>query len=279
MAPIDTRGDGPVGRPVLDREGRNLGKLERVYGEGDAPRWGAVKPGRFGRSHLVPLGDARSEGEEIRLAATEPQVKNAPRPQRGAALSPELEDRLRHHYHEPPAAPRRKQAVPARRRRIMAVPRSRGAASAALLLLLGLWGGFSPLVGPYFGYAFGQDDAWNATTDMLWLSFLPAAVVVVGALVLMASANRAGGAIGAWLALAGGGWFVIGPAFSVFWDAGGPGAPIGRPLGGEGLRVTELLWSFYALGALIIAVAAFALGRLATVSVRDVEVARRRERG
>lgn len=71
---------------------------------------------------------------------------------------------------------------------------------------------------------------------------------------------------------------MIGPAFSLLWDAGGPAAPIGRPLGDEGLRVTELLWSFYALGALITGLAAFALGRLATVSVRDLEVAHERER-
>lgn len=280
MALIDVRSGGPVGRPVLDREGRKLGKLERVYGEEDRPRWGAVKPSRFGRSHLVPLGEARTEGEQIRLAATKPQVKDAPRAPRGAVLSPELEDQLRHHYYEPAAATPRPSAVvaPAGRRRTMAVPRGRGAASGALLLLLGLWGGFSPLVGPYFGYAFGQSDAWSPTTDMLWLSFLPAAAVVVGALILIASANRAGGGFGAWLALIGGAWFVIGPAFSLLWDAGGPSAPIGRPLGDEGLRVIELLCSFYGLGALIAALAAFALGRLATVSVRDLEVARERER-
>jgi hypothetical protein len=123
-------------------------------------------------------------------------------------------------------------------------------------------------------YAFGQDDAWTASVDTLWLSFLPAAAVVVGALILVASANRAGAGIGAWLALAGGVWFVVGPTFSLLWDAGGPAAPIGRPLGDEGLRVTELLWSFYTLGALITARAAFALGRLATVSVRDLDAAR-----
>jgi acetoacetyl-CoA reductase len=54
---------------------------------------------------------------------------------------------------------------------------------------------------------------------------------------------------------------------------GGPGAPIGRPLGEEGLRVTELLWSFYAVGALTTALAAFAFGRLATVSARDIKAA------
>jgi hypothetical protein len=280
MALLETGDRGPVGRPVFDRDGRKLGKLERVYGEGDRVVWGAVKRRFFGRSHMVPLRDAQVDGEGIRLAASKPQVEGAPSAHEGAALPAEVEDRLRRHYSGPTGgvAGRADEPASAGRRRTMAVPRTRGAMSGALLLLLGLWGGFSPLVGPYFGYAFGQDDAWNTTTDMLWLNFLPAAAVVVGALVLISSANRAGAGVGAWLALVGGIWFVIGPTFSLLWDGGGPGAPIGRPLGDEGLRATELIWSFYGLGAVITALAAFALGRLATVSVRDVRAAEERQR-
>jgi hypothetical protein len=278
MAVRDTSGAGEVGHVVRDREGRRVGKLRRVYGDGETPRWGAVKPGRFGRSHLVPLRDARSEDDELRLAATKEQVEDAPRPRRGDTLSPGLQEQVRRHYAEGGPPPHKVDVAAGRRRRTMAIPRTRGAASGALLLLFGLWGGLSPLVGPYFGYAFGEDEAWNATTDMLWLSFLPAAAVVVGALVLIAGTNRVSAAIGAWLAFVGGIWFVIGPAFSLLWDGGGPGAPIGRPLGDEGLRVTELVWSFYGVGALITALAAFALGRLATVSVRDVDAAGERGR-
>ncbi len=274
----DASDAGPVGRMVRDREGRKLGKLRRVYGDGDLPKWGAVKPGPLARSHLVPLRDARSEDDEIRLAATKDQVAKAPRTPRGGTLSSDQQERVRRHYAEGAPPPRRGDVVADRRRRIMAVPRTRGAASGALLLLLGLWGGLSPLVGPYFGYAFDQDDAWNATWDMVWLSFLPAAAVLVGALVLIASRNRMSAGLGAWLAMVGGIWFVIGPAFSLLWDGGGPAAPIGRPLGEEGLRVTELLWSFYALGAVTTALAASALGRLATVSVRDLEAADERGR-
>ena len=273
MSLIGTSGGGQLGRTVLDREGRKLGKLRRVYGDGDPPHWGAVKPGPFSRSHVVPLRDARSEDDEIRLAATKDQVEDAPRAQRADTLSAALEERARRHYAESARPPHRVDVVPGRRRRAMAVPRSRGAAGGALLLLFGLWGGLSPLVGPYFGYAFGQDDAWNATTDMVWLSFLPAAAVVGGAVILIAGTSRVRAGIGAWLALVGGLWFVVGPAFSLLWDGGGPGAPIGRPLGSDGRQVTELLWSFYALGALITAVAAFAFGRLATVSVRDIDAA------
>jgi hypothetical protein len=269
---------GQVGRVVLDREGRKLGKLRSVYGDDDPPRWGAVKPRRFGRSRVVPLRDARSEDDEVRVATTKDQVEEAPRARRGDTLPAGLQERLRRHYGEGGPPGHRVDVAAGRRRRILAVPRTRGAVSGALLLLLGLWGGLSPLVGPYFGYAFGEDDAWSATTDMLWLSFLPAAVVVVGAIMLIAATDRVRAGIGAWLALVGGIWFVIGPAFSLLWDGGGPAAPIGRPLGDEGLRVTELLWSFYAVGALITALAASALARLATVSVRDLEAADERGR-
>jgi hypothetical protein len=269
---------GQVGRVVLDREGRKLGKLRSVYGDDDPPRWGAVKPGRFGRSHVVPLRDARSEDDEIRVATTKDEVEEAPRARRGDTLPAGLQERLRRHYGEGGPPGHRVDVAAGRRRRILAVPRTRGAVSGALLLVLGLWGGVSPLVGPYFGYAFGEDDAWNATTDMLWLSFLPAAVVVAGAIMLIAATDRVRAGIGAWLALVGGIWFVIGPAFSLLWDGGGPAAPIGRPLGDEGVRVTELLWSFYAVGALITALAASALARIATVSVRDLEAADERGR-
>jgi hypothetical protein len=278
MGLSETSGTGQVGRVVLDREGRKIGKLRRVYGDDDPPRWGAVKPGRFGRSHLVPLREARSEDDELRVAATKEQVEEAPRARRGDSLSAGMQEQLRRHYAGGTPPGHRVDVAARRRRRTLTVPRTRGAASGALLLVLGLWGGLSPLVGPYFGYAFAEDDAWNATTDMLWLSFLPAAVVVVGAIVLIAATDRVRAGIGAWLALVGGIWFVIGPAFSLLWDGGGPAAPIGRPLGDEGLRVTELLWSFYGLGAVITALAAFALGRLATISVRDLEAADERGR-
>lgn len=269
---------GQVGRVVLDREGRKLGKLRSVYRDDDPPRWGAVKPRRFGRSHVVPLRGARSEDDEIRVATTKDQVEEAPRARRRDTLPARLQERLRSHYGEGGPPGHRVDVAAGRRRRTLAVPRTRGAVSGALLLVLALWGGLSPLVGPYFGYAFGEDEAWNATTDMLWLSFLPAAVVVVGAIMLIAATDRVRAGIGAWLALVGGIWFVIGPAFSLLWDGGGPASPIGQPLGDEGLRVTELTWSFYGVGALITAVAAFALGRLATVSVRDLKTADERGR-
>jgi hypothetical protein len=70
--------------------------------------------------------------------------------------------------------------------------------------------------------------------------------------------------------MAGGGWFAIGPSLSQLWNHGI--SQTGPALGGTGQRVAEQLAYFYGLGTLIIAVAGFALGRLAVRSVRDAEL-------
>src|SRR5262249_46316562 len=157
------------------------------------------------------------------------------------------------------AAPRRARLV---------IPRSRGMVSGVFLLILGLWGAVIPLVGPYFGYEFGSDQAWLVTWNRFWLDILPGVAVVVGGLILIAARNRAGGLVGGWLALVGGAWFVAGPTVAILWDTGAAGA-IGAPIGSETVRVLEFLGYFYALGAVAVALAAFALGRLSIVGVGD----------
>lgn len=151
----------------------------------------------------------------------------------------------------------------------MAMRRSRGAVSGTLLVVLGIWGAIIPFVGPYFNYAFGVTAPWFFTWDRLWLNILPGAAVFLGGLILGPSANRASGGFGAWLALTGGIWFTVGPVISQLWRAGGPGAPIGEPLGATWWQMLEQIGYFYGLGALVTALAAFALGRLSMRSVRD----------
>ena len=149
----------------------------------------------------------------------------------------------------------------------LAMPRSRGAGSGLLIMLLGAWGALIPLIGPYFDWVVGSDDAWNFTTGRFWLSILPGAVVFAGGLLLMMSANRATGGLGAWLAIAGGAWFVVGPVLSPIWND----TWVGEAMGGTTQQALEMVTYFYGLGALIVALASFALGRVATRSVRDME--------
>jgi hypothetical protein len=155
------------------------------------------------------------------------------------------------------------------------VPRSRGAVSGFLLVLLGIWAGLIPFVGPYFNYEFGSDNTWVLTWDRVWLDVVPAAALFFGGLILLGSRSRVSGVFGAWLALAGGIWFVVGPAMSQLWDSSlGPAAPGNLPIGSNGVQVLEYLGFFYGVGALGTALAAFALGRFSVVGVRDVEYAR-----
>lgn len=157
----------------------------------------------------------------------------------------------------------------------MRIARSRGAMSGVLLVLLGLWGGLVPLLGHYFNFVIGPDRGFDFTAGRVWLSILPAVATIVGGLIVVGAANRAGALLGAWLAMAGGAWFVVGNPVSELWNHGVRQA--GPALGGQTLRVIEELTYFYGLGALILAIASFAFGRLAIRSVRDAELAREDE--
>lgn len=154
------------------------------------------------------------------------------------------------------------------------VPRSRGALSGILLVLLGIWGAVIPFIGPAFSFAFTPDKAWTWTSARGWLEVLPGAVTLLGGLILLASANRLTASFGAWLGVAGGAWFVVGPQLAGLLHVGSPGTPVST---NSGLRALESLAFFYALGVLIVFFAAGALGRLSVLSVRDVRFARRRE--
>jgi hypothetical protein len=155
------------------------------------------------------------------------------------------------------------------------MPRSRGAASGLLITLLGIWGGLIPFVGPAFDYGFTPDDTWHWTTGRLLLEVLPAVATVLGGLAMMGSASRISGSAGAWLAAAGGAWFVIGQWFSMLWNDGvmQAGEPTATTDAGQ---VAEWMGFFLGLGVVIVFLAAMALGRMSVVSVRDARIARER---
>ncbi|WP_375490478.1 hypothetical protein [uncultured Jatrophihabitans sp.] len=157
----------------------------------------------------------------------------------------------------------------------MRVPRSRGAVSGLLLIVLGVWGLLIPLIGPYVGFGYTPDKTWTITAARFWLEILPGAVTAVGGLLLLVAANRIVTSLGAWLAVAGGAWFLVGPTLRALLHLGTAGAPIHKTTVGSTL---ETLLLFTGLGTLILFVGASVLGRLAVVSVRDVRAAQRRER-
>ncbi len=154
------------------------------------------------------------------------------------------------------------------RRSALAIPRTRGAITALCLLVLGLWGGLIPFIGPYFGYAFINHQAWHFTTGRLWLNILPGAAVVLAALLLLRAGNRVSAAFAGWLGVAGGAWFVVGPEVSRLWNHGL--AQTGAPLGGYVRQTFEWLGYHYALGVLVVLLSAFAIGRVSVAAARDV---------
>jgi hypothetical protein len=155
------------------------------------------------------------------------------------------------------------------------MPRSRGAASGLLIVLLGIWGGLIPFVGPSFDYSFTPDLTWHWTTGRLLLEVLPAVATVLGGLAMMGSASRISGSLGAWLAAAGGAWFVVGQWVSMIWNDGvmQAGQPTATTDAGE---VAEWIGFFLGLGVVIVFLSAMALGRMSVVSVRDARIVHRR---
>jgi hypothetical protein len=152
----------------------------------------------------------------------------------------------------------------------MRIARSRGAASGCLLILLGIWGALIPFVGPYFDFAYSPEQVWVWTDARGWLEVLPGAVTVLGGFLMLTSRNRASATLGGWLAVAAGAWFVVGRAFASMLAMG----EIGVPAASTPTKTVALELAFFSgLGALIIFLAALALGRLSILSVRDVNYA------
>jgi len=153
----------------------------------------------------------------------------------------------------------------------MSMARTRGALSGLLLVLLGAWGALIPFIGPSFSFAYSPDRTWQWTAARGWLEVLPGCAAFLGGLLLLLSANRATAMFGAWLAAAAGAWFVVGPTLASYFRLGSIGTPTGTS---QGMRALETLAFFTGLGALILFIAACAIGRMSMRSARELEMAR-----
>lgn len=91
-----------IGRDAVDADGEKIGEISDVYVDDASgqPEWFAVNTGLFGmRSSFVPIEGSTSVGDEIQLAYTKDQVKDAPNvDDDGGNLSPEEEMELYRHY-------------------------------------------------------------------------------------------------------------------------------------------------------------------------------------
>ncbi|MUK03199.1 DUF2382 domain-containing protein [Vibrio cholerae] len=86
---------------VLDSNGSKVGSVGQIYLDdqtGD-PSWVTVKTGLFGtHESFAPLQGANVTGNDVTIAYSKDQVKDAPRIESDGNLSPEEEDRLYRHY-------------------------------------------------------------------------------------------------------------------------------------------------------------------------------------
>ena len=89
------------GRTVVDSDGDKIGKVDQVYLDtvSGRPEWLAVHTGLFGtKTNFVPLQGAAPTGEDVRVAYTKDQVKDAPGIDPDGELSDAEERTLWSHY-------------------------------------------------------------------------------------------------------------------------------------------------------------------------------------
>ena len=89
------------GFELIDRDGDKIGTIGEIYldHETNEPEWATVKTGLFGtRQTFVPIRDAISEGEIVRVPFEKSHVKDAPNVDPEQQLSQAEERELYDHY-------------------------------------------------------------------------------------------------------------------------------------------------------------------------------------
>jgi hypothetical protein len=132
-----------------------------------------------------------------------------------------------------------------------------------LTLLVSAWGGAVPYLGPTFGYSADRAGSWTWNLAHGVLALAPGAVGVVAGLAILSTGGRVAVGFGrlslataGLLAVAAGGWFIIGP---VAWPVMVSSHPYF--VGGTPVRVLENVVGYsLGTGAIVTAGGAFALG-------------------
>jgi uncharacterized protein (TIGR02271 family) len=89
------------GATLVDRNGDKIGSIDEIYADQETgrPEWMAVSTGLFGtRQTFVPLAEAETTGDEVRVPYEKAQVKDAPNVDPDGELSQDEEARLYSHY-------------------------------------------------------------------------------------------------------------------------------------------------------------------------------------
>ena len=118
-----------------------------------------------------------------------------------------------------------------------------------VLIPLGAWAALAPYIAGGWG--------WEWHTGRFLLVLLPGGVAMLGGLVMLAG-RRVFMPIGGAVALGAGLWFIAGPALWRIWEGG----DFGTDEIGASVRLIQWVAFFFAAGAFISAVSAYALGLL-----------------
>ncbi|MCU1472284.1 PRC-barrel domain-containing protein [Amnibacterium sp.] len=90
-----------IGAEAVDPNNDRVGKVSQVYVDADTdqPTWASVKTGLFGMSEtLVPLDNATWDHEQLHITVEKARVKDAPRVDPDAEISPDEQERLYSYY-------------------------------------------------------------------------------------------------------------------------------------------------------------------------------------
>jgi len=89
------------GQDMVDNDGDKIGKIDEIYldQETNEPEWAVVTTGLFGtKQTFVPIADATSTGDGVRVPYEKAQVKDAPKIDPDGKLSQDEERQLYQHY-------------------------------------------------------------------------------------------------------------------------------------------------------------------------------------
>src|SRR3954447_7040217 len=89
------------GQAMVDNDGDKIGTIEEIYldAETNEPEWAVVTTGLFGsKQSFVPIGDASSSGDGVRVPFEKAQVKDAPKVDPDGRLSQDEKRELYRHY-------------------------------------------------------------------------------------------------------------------------------------------------------------------------------------
>jgi uncharacterized protein (TIGR02271 family) len=90
-----------IGSDLYDRDGDKVGSITEIYEDTQTrkPEWAAINTGFFGsKVAIVPLAEATTEGEQLRVPFQKSQIKDAPHVDGDGQISQQEEAALYSHY-------------------------------------------------------------------------------------------------------------------------------------------------------------------------------------